>query len=226
MSARDSDHPVGALRQFLQARRLDAPGIAGVVVALSGGPDSLTLLLAAAAVVPETGLRLRALHVHHGLHADADADAWAAQAMAQSAAAGVPCRVLRVRVADEASLEAAARRARYDALAAALAPDEALLLAHHQDDQAETLLLRLMRGAGLHGLAGMRPLSSWRGDDGRTIARWRPWLALPRTTLERWRPRALACLRSHDPSLPEAALLPVADPANHDARFDRSLLRH
>lgn len=224
MSARDSDHPVGALRQFLQARRLDAPGIAGVVVALSGGPDSLTLLLAAAAAVPETGLRLRALHVHHGLHADADA--WAAQAMAQSAAAGVPCRVLRVRVADEASLEAAARRARYDALAAALAPDEALLLAHHQDDQAETLLLRLMRGAGLHGLAGMRPLSSWRGDDGRTIARWRPWLALPRTTLERWRPRALACLRSHDPSLPEAALLPVADPANHDARFDRSLLRH
>ncbi len=224
MSARDSDHPVGALRQFLQARRLDAPGIAGVVVALSGGPDSLTLLLAAAAAVPETGLRLRALHVHHGLHADADA--WAAQAMAQSAAAGVPCRVLRVRVADEASLEAAARRARYDALAAALAPDEALLLAHHQDDQAETLLLRLMRGAGLHGLAGMRPLSSWRGADGRTIARWRPWLALPRTTLERWRPRALACLRSHAPSLPEAALLPVADPANHDARFDRSLLRH
>ena len=224
MSARDSDHPVGALRQFLQARRLDAPGIAGVVVALSGGPDSLTLLLAAAAAVPETGLRLRALHVHHGLHADADA--WAAQAMAQSAAAGVPCRVLRVRVADEASLEAAARRARYDALAAALAPDEALLLAHHQDDQAETLLLRLMRGAGLHGLAGMRPLSSWRSADGRTIARWRPWLALPRTTLERWRPRALACLRSHDPSLPEAALLPVADPANHDARFDRSLLRH
>lgn len=224
MSAGDAGHPLGALQHFLQARRADAHAVAGLVVALSGGPDSLTLLLAAAQIAPAAGYRVRALHVHHGLHADADA--WAAQAVRQAQAMDVDCQVLRVRVADEASIEAAARRARYDALAAALATDEALLLAHHQDDQAETLLLRLMRGAGLHGLSGMRPVSTWRGADGREVARWRPWLGLPRATLERWLPRAVACARSHDAALPPDALLPVQDPANHDARFDRTLLRH
>ncbi|MEL0027195.1 MAG: tRNA lysidine(34) synthetase TilS [Perlucidibaca sp.] len=176
MSASDKTHPLGALRVFLQARRQDTPAVAGLVVALSGGPDSLTLLLAAAQIAPAEGLRLRALHVHHGLHADADA--WAAQAQAQARAVATDCQVLRVTVPAVASVEGAARAARYAALAAALAPDEALLLAHHQDDQAETLLLRLMRGAGLHGLAGMRPVSSWRGADGREIPRWRPWLDL------------------------------------------------
>ncbi|MFX6409683.1 ATP-binding protein, partial [Acinetobacter baumannii] len=83
-----------------------------------------------------------------------------------------------------ASIEATARAARYDALTAGLATDEALLLAHHQDDQAETLLLRLMRGAGLHGLAGMRPVSPWRAANGREAVRWRPWLDLPRAVLE------------------------------------------
>ena len=224
MSAADRTHPLGALRQFLQARRQDAPAVAGVVVALSGGPDSLTLLLAAAQVAPAEGLRLRALHVHHGLHADADA--WAAQAVAQASALGVPCEVLRVSVARVASVEGAARAARYAALAGAMMADEALLLAHHQDDQAETVLLRLMRGAGLQGLAGMRPVSSWRTADGREVARWRPWLALPRAALERWLPRGVACVRSHDASVPADALLPVIDPANHDDRFDRTLLRH
>lgn len=224
MSAADRTHPLGALRQFLQARRQDAPAVAGVVVALSGGPDSLTLLLAAAQVAPAEGLRLRALHVHHGLHADADA--WAAQAVAQASALGVPCEVLRVSVVPVASVEGAARAARYAALAEAMTADEALLLAHHQDDQAETVLLRLMRGAGLQGLAGMRPVSSWRTADGREVARWRPWLALPRAALERWLPRGVACVRSHDASVPADALLPVIDPANHDDRFDRTLLRH
>lgn len=224
MSAHEASHPLGALRAFLTARRADAPGIRGLVLAHSGGPDSLTLLLAAAQIAPLLGYRLRALHVHHGLHADADA--WAAQAMAQATAVSVPCDVLRVRVPAGASIEATARAARYDALTAGLATDEALLLAHHLDDQAETLLLRLMRGAGLHGLAGMRPVSAWRAPDGRETARWRPWLSLPREALARWRPRAEACLRSHDPLMPACALDPVQDPANSDPRFDRTLLRH
>lgn len=224
MSARDRQHPLGALQDFLLARRADAPTVTGLVVALSGGPDSLTLLLAAAQVAPMAGYRLRALHVHHGLHADAEA--WAVQAQAQARALDVPCDVLRVRVPEAASIEAAARQARYDALAAAMVPDEALLLAHHQDDQAETLLLRLMRGAGLRGLVGMRPVSSWRLAEGHTLARWRPWLDLPRAVLSRWLPRAVACACSHDPALPAEALTPVVDPANHDARFDRTLLRH
>lgn len=224
MSRRDRQPPDLVLHAFLQARRQDAPTVAGLVVALSGGPDSLALLLAAARIAPVAGFRLRALHVHHGLHADADA--WAAQACAQSDAAGVSCAVLRVQVPVQASIEGAARVARYDALAAALAPDEALLLAHHQDDQAETLLLRLMRGAGLQGLAGMRPVSGWRAADGRQVPRWRPWLSLPRTSLAFW--LAGAVLDSHraDPALPVQALQPVQDPANADPRFDRTLLRH
>lgn len=224
MSARDRQHPLGALQDFLQARRQDAPAVSGLVVALSGGPDSLTLLLAAAQTASSAGFRLRALHVHHGLHADADA--WAEQALAQAAAVGVPCAVLRVVVASVASIEGAARTARYQALASSLAANEALLLAHHQDDQAETLLLRLMRGAGLQGLAAMRPVSAWRLPDGREVARWRPWLDLPRSALERWLPRGVACVRSHDPAVSASALTPVVDPANSDARFDRTLLRH
>lgn len=224
MSASDPTHPLGALRDFLQARQVDSPSITGLVVALSGGPDSLALLLAAAQLAPSTGFRLRALHVNHGLHESADA--WAAQALSQAQAAGVVCAVLRVQVSEQASLEAAARVARYDALAAALDPDEALLLAHHQDDQAETVLLRLLRGAGVHGLIGMRPVSVWYRRDGREVPRWRPWLALPRAELLRWRPRAVACLRRYDPSIGEGELQSVADPANTDPRFDRSLLRH
>lgn len=224
MSASDRQHPLGALQAFLQARRQDAPTVGGLVVALSGGPDSLTLLLAAAQIAPVAGYRLRALHVHHGLHPDADA--WAAQAMAQAAAVGVPCAVLPVVVPAVASVEGAARVARYEALASALAADEAMLLAHHQDDQAETLLLRLMRGAGLQGLAAMRPVSTWRLPDGGDAARWRPWLELPRSALARWLPRGVACVRRHDPSVSASALTPVVDPANRDTRFDRTLLRH
>jgi tRNA(Ile)-lysidine synthase len=216
-------HPLDALQGFLQARRKDSPTVNSLVVALSGGPDSLALLLAAAQIAPQLGYALRALHVHHGLHADADR--WAEQAVQQAAAVNVCCQILRVRVAQQASVEGAARQARYDALAQAMAPHEALLLAHHQDDQAETLLLRLMRGAGLQGLSGMAAVSAWSSGAGVEIARWRPWLALPRQTIARWLPRAVACCHSHAPHLPLTALQPVQDPANQDARFDRTLLR-
>ncbi|MES3041257.1 MAG: tRNA lysidine(34) synthetase TilS [Pseudomonadota bacterium] len=223
MSSHDRQHPLGALQHFLQARRQDAPAISALVIALSGGPDSLALLLAAAQIAPPLGYRLRALHVHHGLNADADA--WAAQAVKQAAAVGISCDVLRVKVPAQASIEAAARQVRYDALAQAMTADEALLLAHHQDDQAETMLLRLMRGAGLNGLTAMPATSVWPAPSSARIQRWRPWLALPRSALERWLPRATACCLSHAPELSATALQPVHDPANHDARFDRTLLR-
>ena len=223
MSSHDRQHPLGALQHFLQARRQDAPAVSALVIALSGGPDSLTLLLAAAQIAPALGYRLRALHVHHGLHADADL--WAAQAVQQAAAVGMACAVLRVQVPAQASIEAAARQVRYDALAQAMAADEALLLAHHQDDQAETMLLRLMRGAGLNGLTAMPVSSVWSVPSGAVMLRWRPWLDLPRRALERWLPRATACSLSLTPELPAMALQPVRDPANHDARFDRTLLR-
>ena len=205
--------PAAALDAFLRARQLDAPGITGLVVALSAGPDSYALLCAAKQAALALGFRLRAVHVHHGLHLDADS--WAALAEQQAAAWQIPLQTLRVQVPVQASIEDAARRARCDAIATLMNEREALLLAHHQDDQAETLLLRLMRGAGVQGLAAMREQSLWRSSNTQLPAmlRWRPWLGQARHAITSW--------------LSSISELPVVqDPANADPRFDRSLLRH
>lgn len=205
--------PVAALDAFLRARQLDAPSITGLVVALSAGPDSYALLCAAKHAASALDFRLRAVHVHHGLHPDADS--WAMLAEQQAAAWQIPLQILRVQVPVQASIEDAARRARYDAIAALMSESEALLLAHHQDDQAETLLLRLMRGAGVQGLAAMREQSLWRSSNTQLPAmlRWRPWLGQSRQAITSW--------------LSSISELPVVkDPANADPRFDRSLLRH
>lgn len=184
----------------------DTPSRA-VVVGFSGGLDSSVLLHLLAAQPALRARGLRALHVHHGLHADADA--WAAHCRAACADLGLPLQVLRVSVADAAGEghEAAARRARHGAFAAALGDGDILALAHHRDDQAETFLLRALRASGPDGLAAMRP---WR-----RFARgwlWRPLLDLPRSALLR-----LA---------QEARLAWIDDPANADAAFDRNFLRH
>ena len=123
-------------------------------VAFSGGADS-SALLAALAPLARRPLAVRALHVDHGL--SPNASAWAAHCRRIARSLGVPLTVCRVEVvrARGASLEAAARAARYAAFAAALAPGEALLTAHHEDDQLETVLLQLLRGAGVAGLAAM-----------------------------------------------------------------------
>ena len=205
--------PVAALDAFLRARQLDAPSITGLVVALSAGPDSYALLCAAKQAASALDFRLRAVHVHHGLHPDADS--WAMLAEQQAAAWQIPLQILRVQVPVQASIEDAARRARYDAIATLMNEREALLLAHHQDDQAETLLLRLMRGAGVQGLAAMREQSLWRSSNTQLPAmlRWRPWLGQARHAITSW--------------LSSISELPVVqDPANADPRFDRSLLRH
>ena len=206
-------NPVAALDAFLRARQLDAPDVTGLVVALSAGPDSYALLCAAKQLASDLGFSLRAAHVHHGLHPDANR--WAALAEQQAAAWQIPLQILRVQVPTQASVEGAARRARYDAIAALMSESEALLLAHHQDDQAETLLLRLMRGAGVQGLAAMREQSLWRSRDAQlpVMLRWRPWLGQSRYAITSW--------------LNSVSELPVVqDPANIDPRFDRSLLRH
>ncbi|MGY0652579.1 tRNA lysidine(34) synthetase TilS [Luteimonas sp. A537] len=177
-----------------------------ITVALSGGLDSSVLLhrLAALPVIRARGLR--ALHVHHGLHPDADA--WAAHCIATCAALDVPLAVQRVAVERDSGLglEGAARAARHAAFAAALGKDEVLALAHHQDDQAETFLLRALRASGPDGLAAMRP---WRRFAAGWM--WRPLLRLPRARLEAWaRGRDLAW---------------IEDPANADPMHDRTLLR-
>jgi len=179
-------------------------GATGLVVALSGGADSAALLLAAAGLSSSfRGLPLRAVHVDHGLQPAAAEFREACAAVCRGL--DIPLTLIAVTVHSPAgaSLEAAARDARYAALARELKPGECLLTAHHSEDQAETLLLQALRGAGLKGLSAMplrRPLGKgWHV---------RPLLDVPQ--------RALLAFGS----LPS-----VKDPMNQDARFDRSYLR-
>ena len=176
-------------------------------IAYSGGRDSHVLLhwLAGqrAALAPH---RLRAVHVEHGLHPDCAR--WAEHCAAVCAALGVPLDVRRVdaRAARGESAEAAARTARYAALAADMQAGDLLLTAHHQADQAETVLLALLRGAGLAGAGAMPGLRRF----------GRGWLLRP---LLDW-PAADLASYAH-----AHALQWVEDPSNGDARFDRNFLR-
>jgi tRNA(Ile)-lysidine synthase len=174
-----------------------------VLVACSGGPDSQVLLHVLAALAPELGVRLSAASVNHGLRADAEADVAVAGALASTL--GIPFRALRVQVSAGPSLQAQARDARYRALLACAAELGAPCVAvgHTLDDQAETVLERLLRGTGFEGLAGAAP----RRTDGVV----RPLLDASRQLV-----RAYAT----------AAGLDVAnDPSNLDARFLRVRLR-
>jgi tRNA(Ile)-lysidine synthase len=179
----------------------------GLVVALSGGADSAALL-AAVASLPDrhAGLPVRAVHVDHGLQSAAAAFRTACRR--QCVQAGVPLRILQVQVALDSgeSVEAAARDARYAALADELAADECLLTAHHAHDQAETLLLQSLRGAGLKGLSAMPPCQALGGG-------WhvRPLLDIAQSDLLR--------LGSQLNAGGEV------DPMNQDVRFDRNFLR-
>ncbi|HEY8521263.1 MAG TPA: tRNA lysidine(34) synthetase TilS [Gammaproteobacteria bacterium] len=189
------------LREALEALPLEAPRFA---VAYSGGVDSTVLL--AALVRLDAAHPVRALHVNHGLAADADR--WEASCARTAAALGVPFASARVRVAaDGSGLEAAARRARYEALAGLLAPGETLLTAHQADDQLETVLLRLLRGAGVRGLRGIAPFAPFGPG---YLAR--PLLGFSRAEIraaaERW------------------GLEWIEDPSNASLDHDRNYLRH
>jgi tRNA(Ile)-lysidine synthase len=179
----------------------------GLVVALSGGADS-SALLAAASVLRDTqaDLHLRAVHIDHGLQAAAAEFRVACQLQCERLR--VPLTVLTVKVEARPgdSLEAAARDARYAALAADLAPGECLLTAHHARDQAETLLLQAMRGAGLKGLSAMPACREF--GPGWHV---RPLLDVPQAVL----------LEFGAKFAPGSA----TDPMNADLRFDRNYLR-
>lgn len=178
---------------------------APLAVAFSGGSDS-TALLAALAGQPALRPRLRALHVNHGLRPGAAS--WERHCRRLARRLGVPLAVRRVRVAPlrGASLEAQARAARYAALAALLKPGEVLLTAHQSDDQLETFLLQLLRGAGPAGLAAMPPLAVL---EGHLLAR--PLLEVPGAALRAW-------LSARD--------LPwIEDDSNRLERHDRNYLR-
>lgn len=177
-------------------------------VAFSGGADSLALLHALCqlreALAPAG---IGAIHVHHGLHPEADA--WASHCRRLCADLEVALEVLRVDAGagPGESPEAAARRARYEALSELTGVGEAVCTAHHQHDQAETLLLQLVRGAGPAGLAGMPALAPL----------GQGWLARPLLDMS---PEALRdYLVCH--GVPW-----VEDPGNADQHFDRNYLRH
>ncbi len=201
----DVDAAVRAtLRETLSGQPADRPS--QVNVALSGGRDSVTLLHACIAArdagVP---IILGATHVHHGL--SSNADAWADFCHTLCAARRVPCTVVKVHVerAGGESLEGSARAARWQALTACGA--DVVALAHHADDQAETVLLQLLRGAGPRGLAGMPRMA------GATQPRFvRPLLGLPSRVIEDY-------ARQH-------ALSWVCDESNADVALRRNFIRH
>ena len=151
-------------------------------------------------------LPLRALHVNHHLQPDADGWARACRRLGRALGVAVTVRHAQVRRGKGLSPEAEARRARRAEFAAALRPGEALLTAHHLDDQLETMLLMLMRGAGVDGLAAMPSVA-------RFGAGWmlRPLLGVPRARLEAF--------------IARRGLPVVVDESNADERFDRNYLR-
>jgi len=174
-------------------------------VAFSGGADS-TALLAALAELKDRVRALRAVHVDHGLHPDSPS--WGARAVDLARGLGVRCEVLEARVtrARGESPEARARAARYRLLAGALKEGEVLVTAHHEDDQLETVLLMLLRGAGVAGLAAMPELAPFaRG-------------LLARPLLTRTRAELEAFVR-------EAGLPHLEDPSNREEGPDRNYLR-
>jgi tRNA(Ile)-lysidine synthase len=173
-----------------------------VVVAVSGGADSTALLYLLHHLAPEWDLRLTAVHVDHRLRPESAAEAEHARRL--GARLGVPVITVAVDVERSGSLEEAARRARYAALEAEAGRAGAgrIALGHTLDDQAETVLMRLLEGSGLRGLAGIPPVR------GRII---RPLLDLRRSAL---------CA-----ALVEAGLEWVEDPSNRDPRFLRNRIR-
>lgn len=181
------------------------PGSGRLIVAFSGGPDSTCLLHLLASM--DSPRPLLAVHVDHGLDADSPRRAEAAADFA--AGLGVECLHRRVAVSDRHGQgpEAAARQARYAALGEIVQAGDALLTAHHADDQAETVLLRLLRGAGVAGLSGI-PRQRPFGDG---------WLYRP--LLDWTREEIHAYLARH-------GLKAVADPGNDDLSADRNYLRH
>lgn len=189
--------PQGEGRQQLTARSLVPrllahcrfpPAGTAVTAAVSGGPDSSALL----ALAVEAGCAVIAVHVDHGLRDGSAAEAEVVQALAARLGAGFVCR--RAVVAPGPNLEARARAARQAVL------PEGAMTGHTADDQAETIVLNLLRGAGLEGLAGMRPGQA------------KPLLALRRSD-------TLALCTS-------LGIQPLVDPTNTDLRLRRNRVRH
>lgn len=176
-----------------------------ILAAVSGGLDS-TVLLHLLHLAREGGLieTLRVVHVDHGLHPQAKQ--WSRHVAALCEQRGIPFLAREVVIGANGSVETAARKARYAALFDVCEGGEAIATAHHQDDQAETVLLRLMRGAGIAGIAAMRPQSRRQG------------YTLLRPLLPYARQQLMDYAEAH-------GLTWMDDPSNQDVTHDRNYLR-
>lgn len=201
------DTPIAAAGRALAAaaaRELAAGSTGPWIVAFSGGPDSLALAIALSRLDRPA---IVLVHVDHGLDPESGARAARAEGLAEGL--GLLIEILERNVAEERrrgeNLEAAARRVRYAALESArsAAGADRILTAHHRDDQIETLLMRLVSGSGLFGLAGIRE---------RRGALWRPALALTRSDLGE--------------VVAASGLEPIQDPTNLDLERHRNRIRH
>lgn len=203
LTVEPAPHPA-QVAHFTEDLAVLSPGEGKLGLAISGGPDSLALLLLAAEALPG---QVEAATVDHALRPESAAEA---EAVARICAGlGIPHEILKVDVAP-GNVQAEARHARYAALAGWIAARglAALATAHHADDQAETLLLRLNRASGVAGLAGARARGMVPGT---AIPLLRPLLG--------WRKAELAAL------VESAGLEAAQDPSNTDDRFDRARLR-
>ncbi|MEO8345591.1 MAG: tRNA lysidine(34) synthetase TilS [Betaproteobacteria bacterium] len=208
---RSSRDVTGLLRETVRrSLAMHVPEGSPLALGLSGGRDSVVLLDVLVLLAPSRGHTITAIHVNHGL--SPNADAWAQFCAGHCAALGIDLVTRKVSVdrAPRTSLESQARDARYGALAdvAQVLSASVVALAHHRDDQAETLLLQLLRGAGPQGLAAMPTLR----EDVAGIAWWRPLLELSRADIDAYaRDRALAW---------------IDDESNADRRHARNAVRH
>ena len=177
------------------------------LIAYSGGRDSHVLLHALCLLRDRLPASIEAIHIDHGLQSASGR--WASHCLQVCRDLQVPCKTiaLELKTVKGKSTEAIARNARYQAIIELMQPGDTLLTAHHQDDQAETVLLQLLRGAGPAGLAAMPEVAAF-GPGYRA----RPLLGFPRGKLAAY---AL-----------EQQLKWVEDPSNRDTRFDRNYLRN
>lgn len=206
------------LRRF---RALRLSGNPLIVVGFSGGVDSLCLATALGRLQSIGHFRIHLVHIDHRIRDESGADAISAEALAANLGLPMTVRTLEPGLASRAAgvgLEEAGRRERYLAFADACAElgAEAVALAHHEKDQAESVLLHLVRGSGLSGAAAMSELTEvvvpwWRDGPCRSIRIWRPLLAESRDAIE-------ACVASFGGA-------PIVDASNADPRFLRNWLR-
>ncbi len=204
MKKAEAAFSAAALRKILSAYLSES---ASLKVAYSGGIDSHALLYALYELRDLTPWLVSVVHVDHGIHSESRA--WAEHCVRVCAALGFPCEVEHVTVGEARAggLEATARRLRYECLARHVGATDVLLTAHHLDDQAETVLLQLLRGGGVHGLSAMPMVTGFSAGE-----LMRPLLGYTRAALN-------AYASAH-------GLRWVEDTANRDLRHARNFMRH